>query len=358
MRRRIGFVIAIATLGGVQASTSTAQTDGYKESPTLRVEPPREQMLEIAEDVEILATILQENLQAKYPRNYIKRITGLPTDPYSAWPGVNTWTGANASDRQATIQKPLGTHLPGYGVVFLANVPAPQEKTSGASQRPKSESRWDRARRALSEGQLFAHGMQMSQKACQECHSFSTKPVPPPKERGLAPPVQTSPNLNLFPTDPAPPANTPFGPAQPAADPPAGVSGENKPPTPNEAWKQAVYEWTANPNVTVNFSGRAGPTLEAVVESVVDALGENGHHLRHIADDEKVCVVLSYRDVDGKPAMLPGAGAYRGARVRVMRAPVPSRVLITAAKKSLDRVVDSGDREEFRKRVSVQHIAP
>lgn len=199
----------------------------------------------LAEDMEVLSTIIHENLGTTYRQAVTPALTGNERkDPHTNSTVANLLTGV-------TIAEPLFDYLPGHGVSIQLRVPAlqpdPPEESDLASSEP---SRWEATRKRLRSGQSARVVWATS---CKECHGQL-----PSRENAFS--QQYYYDFYQF---------------------------FNKSGGFDHKGIDGLHQWMLGGRV-------ARPTQATVIQSVIDTLAENGHHLRGLQPDERVTVSLSY----------------------------------------------------------------
>lgn len=200
----------------------------------------------IAEDMEVLSTIVHENIQATYTRATTAMLGSAGLDnPHLP----DQWRELIGTP---SIAEPLFDHLPGRGVSIQMRIPAVRpEKPKSAPPEDAAQSRWEQTRKRLRGEGGTALGWRGVK--CEGCH---------------VPPFARSTQLR----------------------------------------QPKYYDWTGQFHHLRGFEVHgvdgfpkwAGdwvsprPTQAAVIQAVMDTLADNGHNLRGLRPDEYVTISLSY----------------------------------------------------------------
>ena len=212
----------------------------------------RRRQTELAEDMEIIAAIVHENVGSRY----------LPfrepvVDPHAHFPDLlgdlNQWH-EEASVRQTmptsnAVSQPLVEYLPGHGVTIQLRVPAPRMARTEAQKKTAAKmSRWERTKKRL-------HGKetptQVFGRTCEQCHQASAR-------------------VNV-----------------------------------NQLWWSMFERDHALGNVAESLV--RGPTKSSLVHALVTALAENGHNVRGLDPSERITISLNYWLDDERQASVDGS---------------------------------------------------
>jgi hypothetical protein len=241
MRHFLTAGIILASLSGVAAAQSTTEAAPTRLWSVDSVVAERNR----AEDLQILSTIVTENVHGLYGVES-RRIAGGTdaTGPQSgALSSLGAWLYvAGGHPTTATPSRALGEYLPGYGVVVQMEVASPREpatKKAGQAEKPRPPSRWERTRRRLSGDEKSAA---YDQSVCSSCHDASVK----------------------------------------------NYGGKS------------YADYDGDGDVDVYLSGHEGgghpaPTKKQLLERLIETLAENGHNLRNLAADERVTLSVSWQ---------------------------------------------------------------
>ncbi len=224
---------------------------------------------DIADDMQTMATMLQEDLQ---------QLFALSMDnPHFKW---------HRSAPAPAVGVPLAEHLPGQGVIIQMRIPQPFDEQVAAkkpAEPPARISRWERTERKL-RGE--APHRDLVTTSCFACHDRSQT------ARGACPEFPKQRFTDCRSCHAVPAWHTPSGSAV------LWRIGKKKEITRADYYRLHAY---------FNHDGRKPPTRAAVTNQVVDLLAKNGHNFRHLQPDEKVTISLSYVRPTKKSANKAGA---------------------------------------------------
>ena len=207
--------------------------------------------VEIAEDMQVMGTILRENIQQLY------------ADGHAHLSQVHH--GATAP----LVRPPLAEHIPGYGVVFQMRVAPPRdEETPRESDQEETSTRWEQTRRKL-RGEPTANWTLNS--TCTQCHAVANG------IRDSCPsfPCQQFADCSSCHASSARPIHNSLGPAQ--------------------LWPNTLTQDERTDLMRVLRPDSRSPLNRAsLVDRIVETLAENGHNMRHLEETHRVTVSLSY----------------------------------------------------------------
>lgn len=339
MTRVVSFTAVLFALGTLAKQVATAQ-----DAPD-RI-PSRQQRLEIDEDLQVMASILKENLDGLYLAARTRSDARLrPSGQYVEETALHTAVdflykaqeaaklsqsdsmfasklrAAGPEQRLTVLQRlratetvslPLATYVPGFGAIFQAEIPAPnrphvQEEDTKVTDTP---SRWQRVREKLQASQLWAHGKWMTRTQCNTCHEVTTYHKQKAQIAYSAWGMSSTPSSQH-------------------------VGSPNEPNT---------------------------PTTHEIKDSVIDALFENGSNLR-LAKGDRVCIELSYRrqpsSMVNRTVFESHAMPDRYAAEPQRRGMLPGRISLTVPKTLLTKAETTQiSREEFADQVAIDQFDP